>query len=192
VTEEPIQRAAALIRSGAVVGTPTDTVYGIAADPDQVVAVNLLFELKGRKETKPIGILGASAGEFRSWVELPLYALEWAEQFWPGPLTLVARALRALPPGIGDRRRRTVGVRVPKHPVTLELLNATGVLAVTSANLSGAPETLSDVEAAAALGDRVPFYVPGICPGALASTVVDVSRPRPRLLRPGPLVLDLG
>jgi L-threonylcarbamoyladenylate synthase len=189
---EAIQRAAELLRSAAVVGTPTDTVYGIAADPGQAMAVSLLFELKGRKETKPIGILGANADEFRSWVELPLYALEWAEQFWPGPLTLVARALRPLPPGVGDRRRRTVGVRVPNHPVTLELLGTAGVLAVTSANLAGARETLDDLEAAAALGDRVPFYLPGTCPGAVASTVVDVSRARPRILRAGPLDLDMG
>jgi tRNA threonylcarbamoyl adenosine modification protein (Sua5/YciO/YrdC/YwlC family) len=175
-----------------VVGTPTDTVYGVAADPGQVTAVNALFELKGRKETNPIGILGANADEFRTWVELPLYALEWTEQFWPGPLTLVALALRPLPQGVGDRRRRTVGVRVPNHPVTLELLDAAGVLAVTSANLAGAQETLNDVEAAAALGDLVPFYLPGTCPGAVASTVVDVSRPRPRILRSGPLELDLG
>jgi tRNA A37 threonylcarbamoyladenosine synthetase subunit TsaC/SUA5/YrdC len=85
-----------------------------------------------------------------------------------------------------------VGVRVPKHPVTLELLDAAGVLAVTSANLAGERESLNDVEAAAALGDRVPFYLPGICPGAVASTVVDVSRATPRILRPGPLELDLG
>ena len=192
MTVEAIQHAAELVRSGAVVGTPTDTVYGIAADPGRADAVARLFVLKGRRETKPIGILGASADEVGAWVELPLYALEWADQFWPGPLTLVARALRSLPQGVGDRRRRTVGVRVPNHPVTLELLEAAGVLAVTSANLAGAQETLNDSEAAAALGYRVPFYLPGTCPGAIASTVVDVSRPKPRILRPGPLELDLG
>ena len=186
------ERAVSILRSGEVVGTPTDTVYGIAADPDRVEAVARLFALKGRRETKPIGILGANADQVGAWVELPLYTLEWAEQFWPGPLTLVARALRPLPEGVGDRRRRTVGVRVPNHPVALELLESAGVLAVTSANLAGAQETLSDAEAAAALGDRVPFYLPGTCPGAVASTVVDVSRAKPRILRPGPLELDMG
>jgi L-threonylcarbamoyladenylate synthase len=189
---EATERAVGILRSGEVVGTPTDTVYGIAADPGRADAVARLFVLKGRRETKPIGILGANADEIGSWVELPLYALEWAEQFWPGPLTLVARALRPLPEGVGDRRRRTVGVRVPNHPVTLDLLEAAGVLAVTSANLAGTHETLNDAEAAAALGDRVPFYLPGTCPGAVASTVVDVSRAKPRILRPGPLELDLG
>lgn len=189
---EATERAVGILRSGEVVGTPTDTVYGIAADPGRADAVARLFALKGRRETQPIGILGADADEIGAWVELPLYALEWAEQFWPGPLTLVARALRPLPEGVGDRRRRTVGVRVPNHPVTLELLEAAGVLAVTSANLAGAPETLNDAEAAAALGDRVPFYLPGTCPGAVASTVVDVSRAKPRILRPGPVELDVG
>ena len=192
MTVEAIHHAAGLLRSGSVVGAPTDTVYGIAADPDRADAVARLFVLKGRRETKPIGILGADADAIGAWVELPLYALEWADHHWPGPLTLVARALRPLPQGVGDRRRRTVGVRVPNHPVTLELLEAAGVLAVTSANLAGAQETLNDAEAAAALGDRVPFYLRGTCPGAVASTVVDVSRAKPRLLRPGPLELDLG
>jgi len=189
---ERLQNALDLLRAGGVVGTPTDTVYGIAADPRRADAVALLFTLKGRRGTKPIGLLLANSDEVLSQVELPLYALEWTEQYWPGPLTLVARALGTLPDGVGDRRRRTVGVRVPNHPVALELLGAFGPLAVTSANLAGAPETRNEVEAEAALGDRVAFYLPGTCPGLVASTVVDVSRAKPRILRPGALELDLG
>jgi L-threonylcarbamoyladenylate synthase len=189
---EGIDQAVGHLRSGEVVGVPTDTVYGIAADPHQPAAVELLFSLKGRRGTKPIGVLLADRDAARSMVMLPLYALEWTERFWPGPLTLVARSMASLPVGVGDRRRRSVGVRVPDHSLTLALLQAYGPLAVTSANRAGGSETLNDSDARSTLGDLVPYYLRGDCPGALASTVVDVTRDKPRILREGPLDLGLG
>ena len=189
---DAIERAAKLLREGKVVGIPTDTVYGVGADPLQPWAVSSLFELKGRELTKPIGILVADVEEARSLVQLPLYALEWSERYWPGPLTLVARPVSPLPVGVGDAERRTVGVRVPDHPVTLAVLEAFGSLAVTSANPAGGAETLDEVAAAASLGDLVPFYVPGHCPGTVASTVVDVTGGTARILRSGPLELGVS
>lgn len=185
-----IERAVKLLRAGAVVGIPTDTVYGVAADPFQPEAVRSLFHLKGRNLDKPIGILLADVDEARSLVELPLYALAWSERYWPGPLTLVAHPLSPLPEGVGDATRNTVGVRVPDHPVTLALLEAFGPLAVTSANPAGGAETLDDESATASLGSTVPFYLPGTCPGAVASTVVDVTGGKARILREGPLRLE--
>lgn len=187
---DAIEQAAALLRDGKVVGIPTDTVYGVAADPLQPEAVSYLFELKGRELTKPIGILVAKVDEARSLVQLPLYALDWSERYWPGPLTLVAHPMSPLPVGVGDAERNTVGIRVPDHPVTLALLEAFGPLAVTSANPAGGAETLDEIAAAASIGDVVPFYLPGRCPGAVASTVVDVTGGTARILRAGPL--DLG
>lgn len=187
---EGIDRAIALLRAGEVVGLPTDTVYGIAADPHQAEAVAALFSVKARPDTKPIGLLVADVESARSVVALPLYALEWIETYWPGPLTLVARSLSRLPVGVGDRRRRSVGVRVPDHPVALALLRAFGPLAVTSANEAGGPETTDDSAARLTLGDRVPLYLPGRCPAAVASTVVDVTRHKPRILRAGPINLE--
>lgn len=188
---EGIDQAVEYLWAGEVVGVPTDTVYGIAADPHQPAAVAALFTLKGRSDTKPIGILVADVEVALTMVSLPLYAVEWTRVYWPGSLTLVAKSNAMLPKGVGDRRRRSVGVRVPDHPVTQALLKAFGPLAVTSANLAGGPETVDESAARTTLGDRVPFYLPGNCPGAFASTVVDVTRHKPRILRAGPIDLFL-
>ena len=175
---------------GAVVGIPTDTVYGIAADPRNPGAVSRLFSIKGRSGSKPVGLLVADIDSALKMVELPEYALEWARSFWPGPLNLVGVARFELPEGVGDRDRGTVGVRVPNLATTQEILGAFGPLAVTSANRSGAQETLDDIGARAALGDLVDIYVPGSCPGTMSSTTADVTRAKPILLRQGPI--DLG
>ena len=103
---------------------PTDTVYGIGADPRNVVAVGRLFSIKGRSETKPVGLLVADIDSALEIVELPDYALEWAKSFWPGPLNLVAFARSVLPQGVGDADRGTVGVRVPDHVTVLDILRA--------------------------------------------------------------------
>lgn len=175
---------------GAVVGIPTDTVYGIAASPNHPIAVARLFSIKGRPDGKPVGLLVADVGSALEMVELPEYAVEWTRSFWPGPLNLVGAARFELPDGIGDRDHGTVGVRVPDHPMTRELLAASGPLAVTSANRSGEQETLDHIEARAALGDLVDLYIPGRCPGTVSSTTVDVTGAEPVLLRKGPV--DLG
>ena len=175
---------------GEVVGIPTDTVYGIAADPNSRTAVGRLFAIKGRADSKPVGLLVADLDTALDVVALPGYALEWARLYWPGPLNLVAVSRSVLPEGVGDAGRGTVGVRVPDHLTTRAILAAFGPLAVTSANRSGGPETLDEAEARGALGDLIDLYVPGRCPGAISSTTVDVTGPKPVLLRKGPL--DLG
>ncbi|MFO7299647.1 MAG: L-threonylcarbamoyladenylate synthase [Actinomycetes bacterium] len=181
-----IARAVEVVRAGGVVGLPTDTVYGIGVDPLQEEAVARLFELKGRPPARPIGILVASLETARELGEIDGYALELARAHWPGALTLVVHARVILPDWVGDRNARTVGIRVPAHPVALELLEAAGPMSVTSANLSGRPDTMDDTEARAVFGDRV-HYVPGSCPGGRPSTVVDATGPRPVVLRRGPV-----
>ena len=175
---------------GAVVGLPTDTVYGLAADPRSPSAVARLFSIKGRPDDKPVGLLVADLDSALGIVDLPEYAVRWARSFWPGPLNLVGAARFELPVGVGDRALGTVGVRVPDHLTTRAILDACGPLAVTSANRSGGEETLDDASARAALGQLVDLYVVGQCPGAVSSTTVDVTGPEPVLLRKGPL--DLG
>ena len=176
---------------GSVVGLPTDTVYGVAADPRNRSAVARLFSIKGRPEDKPVGLLVADLESALGIVDLPDYAVRWAGSFWPGPLNLVGVAKLELPEGVGDRVRGTVGVRVPNHATTIEILTAFGPLAVTSANQSGGNETLDDASARAALGDLVDLYVVGECPGGMSSTTVDVTGAEPVLLRMGPLDLAL-
>ncbi len=112
-----------------------------------------------------------------------------AATHWPGALTLVARASRRLPRWIGNAGR-TVGVRMPDLDITLELLEATGPLAVTSANLAGESPALSDGDARSIFGSAVDLYLPGTCPGAAASTVVDVTGTSVIMLRQGPVEID--
>lgn len=190
MTVPSLQKITVALSRGAVVGMPTDTVYGIAADPRNSVAVGRLFAIKGRSEGKPIGLLVADIETALAMVELPGYAVEWAMSHWPGPLNLVGVARFELPEGVGERTRGTVGVRVPDLATTREILGAFGALAVTSANRSGESDTLDEAGARAALGDLVDMYVAGRCPGAISSTTVDVTGPEPVLLRQGPL--DLG
>jgi L-threonylcarbamoyladenylate synthase len=190
MTTPSLEEISDALSRGAVVGIPTDTVYGIAADPRNSIAVGRLFAIKERSEGKPVGLLVADIESALAMVELPDYAVEWARSHWPGPLNLVGVARFELPEGVGDRTRGTVGVRVPDLATTRVILGAFGALAVTSANRSGEKETLDETEARAALGDLVDMYVAGHCPGAVPSTTVDVTGPEPVLLRRGPL--DLG
>jgi tRNA threonylcarbamoyl adenosine modification protein (Sua5/YciO/YrdC/YwlC family) len=184
-----ISEAVEVIRAGGVVGVPTDTVYGIGVDPNDEESVGRLYELKGRPSGRPIGVLVASVAQAALIGDLSGAAAELASRHWPGPLTVVVRSRVVLPEWVGDRHTRSVGIRVPDHPVALALLEVAGPLAVTSANLSGDQESLSDVEARKVFGDRV-FYLTGTSPGGRASTVVDCTGDRPVLLRPGPVVLE--
>lgn len=175
------------VRRGQVVGLPTDTVYGIGVDPMQEQAVARLFELKGRPAAKPIGLLVASLEQAAEIGEIDGVAAELASRHWPGALTLVVTPKVILADWVGDAQRRTVGLRVPDHEITLELLSAAGPLAVTSANPSGGGESLNDEEARAVFGDRVAVYIPGRAPGGASSTVVDATGGEPVVLRPGPV-----
>jgi len=182
-----IEAAVEAVRAGQVVGVPTDTVYGIGVDPLNESAVARLFELKGRPEHKPVGLLAATVDQARQIGEIEGRAEELALAHWPGALTLVVTPLVILANWVGDAQRSTVGVRVPNHPVALELLEACGPLAVTSANRSGGVEARDDVEARSTFGDEVAVYLPGTAPGGEASTVVDATGARLLVLRQGPV-----
>lgn len=182
-----IAEAVQAIREGFVVGLPTDTVYGVGADPVNPDAVERLFDLKGRPEDKPIGLLVASVDQAAEIVELGEDARELATRHWPGALTLVMVPRVVLSDWVGHRQRRTVGVRVPDHRLALELLEVTGPLAVTSANWSGEPETMNDIDAREVFGDDVAVYLEGAAPGGVASTVVDTTGSTFTVLRQGPI-----
>ena len=184
-----IEDAVAAIRRGDVIGLPTDTVYGIAADPMSESAVARLFELKGRPDHKPIGLLVASLEQAREIGEMTSVAARLAAAHWPGALTLVVAPRVILADWVGDAQSQTVGLRVPDHPTTLQILAAAGPLAVTSANLSGGEESLSHDDAQTVFGELVPVYVEGRSPGGQSSTVVDVSGGEVVVLRQGPVHL---
>jgi tRNA threonylcarbamoyl adenosine modification protein (Sua5/YciO/YrdC/YwlC family) len=175
------------LNAGKLVGVPTDTVYGVAADPWSESGMNALFDLKGRGPEHPVALLVADLEQAHELVVITAIAERLAAEFWPGPLTLVLPAARDLPPWIGDQARGTVGVRVPQHPVALDLLDKAGTLAVTSANRSGEEAAADHEQALQIFGDAVIGYLEGAGSAGLASTVLDATVDPPAVLRAGPV-----
>jgi len=185
-----LAEAVAALQKGAVVGLPTDTVYGLGADPFSEKGVALLFALKDRPAVKPVPILAASVEHAARIAVLEGAALAAARAHWPGALTLVVPRVPGLPDWVGDPARNSVGVRVPDHPATLALLAASGPLAVTSANRSGEAPAADAAAARAMFGTRVAAYLPGSASNRAPSTVVDFTGPAPRVLRSGPVAWE--
>lgn len=173
-----LQQAADLLLAGGVVVLPTDTVYGLAAHPAHPAAVQRLYTIKGRQESKPIALLAADAAAVIHYgAQLPPAAMRLTAKFWPGALTLVL----ACAEGPNE------GFRVPAHDWTRALLAACGgVLRVTSANLSGAMPASSAVAALQSVGLEADLVIDdGTSPGGVASTVVRVTDGAPEILRLG-------
>ncbi|MGH2729749.1 MAG: L-threonylcarbamoyladenylate synthase [Actinomycetota bacterium] len=184
-----IKRAVEALLAGHVVVIPTDTVYGIAALPEIPAAVQAVFRAKGRTADKPLPVLAASASDLADVAILNERGKKLAERFWPGPLTLVLPRAPAFIHDLGGNEGATVAVRVPDNVITFELLQATGPLAVTSANLSGHPPATTLRAARAALGGAVEVGIDGgTCDGAPSSVVRLVDGPVE--MRAGPIALD--
>ena len=180
------------IRRGDLVVTPTDTVYGIAADAFNPTAVNLLLAAKGRGRDMPVPVLVASQQMADAVVDqMPEAGRLLADAFWPGALTLVVRHTVHLAWDLGETRG-TVAVRVPDHPIALSLIEQTGPLAVSSANRTGNPAPITAMDARLQLGGAVAVYLDaGPAPDVgLPSSIVDVTGDEPRLLRAGALDAD--
>ena len=186
-TSDTYLHAADVLRHGGVVALPTDTVYGIAARIDHPKAIRSLYTIKGRASEKAIAVLLAGLEELDSVaIEIPGSARRLAGEFWPGGLTLILRRNPDLPREIS--RSETIGLRVPDHPIALELLRETGPLAVTSANLSGDPNSLNAAAVRETLDGRIPLIIDGgTVPGGLASTVCDCTVVPPTVRRSGPV-----
>jgi len=183
---EGIKAAALALRSGELVVLPTDTLYGIGADAFYPSAVNGLLAAKGRGRDMPPPVLVGTVRAATALIEdFGQYGKDLIDEFWPGGLTLVCRANRSLNWDLGDTQG-TVAVRMPLHPVALELLKETGPLAVSSANRTGSPAATTAAEAQEQLGDAVSVYLDGgPCANDVASTIVDLTGNVPRLLRAG-------
>jgi L-threonylcarbamoyladenylate synthase len=188
---EGLAAAATALRTGELVVLPTDTVYGVGVDAFHPAAVTSLLAAKGRGREMPPPVLVGTVRAASALVEdFGTYGHDLIEEFWPGGLTLVCRASRTLNWDLGDTRG-TVAVRMPLHPVALELLKETGPLAVSSANRSGSPPAVTAAQAEQELGDVVSVYLDGgPCPGDVPSTIVDLTGATPRLLRVG--VVSIG
>lgn len=192
MTDPRVARAVDVLRAGGLVAIPTETVYGLAADASNPDAVRRIFAAKGRPADHPLIVHVASAAELPRWAAtVPPAARRLAEHCWPGPLTLlVPRAAHVLDVVTGGRP--TVGVRVPAHPLTLELLDAFGGgLAAPSANRFGHVSPTTAAHVVADLGDRVDLVLDGgPCRIGVESTIVDCTVEPPQLLRAGGITPD--
>jgi L-threonylcarbamoyladenylate synthase len=187
-----VDRALAVLRAGGLVAIPTETVYGLAADASNADAVRRIFSVKQRPADHPLIVHIASVEQLGEWAEtIPPSAVVLADACWPGPLTLlVPRSGRVVDVVTGGRM--SVGIRVPAHPLTLELLDRFGGgLAAPSANRFGrvSPTTADHVRDD--LGDDVDFVLDGgPCPIGVESTIVDCMVDPPQVLRPGAISAD--
>jgi tRNA threonylcarbamoyl adenosine modification protein (Sua5/YciO/YrdC/YwlC family) len=183
--------ATAAASAGNLVVMPTDTVYGIGADAFDSAAVRALLAAKGRGPDMPVPVLVGSWKTIEGLVmAVPPVATKLVEAFWPGGLSLVVEHAPSLTWDLGDAKG-TVMLRMPLHPVALDLLRSVGPMAVSSANRSGHPPAVTAAQAEEQLGDLVSVYLDGgTAPLGVASTVVDVTGPVPVLLRQGAVPLD--
>jgi L-threonylcarbamoyladenylate synthase len=178
--------AAAAVRAGRLAVIPTDTLYGIVADAFDARAVADLLAAKHRGPDMPLGVLVGSWSTIDGLVgTVPPVARDLVEAFWPGGLSIVLPHAPSLAWDLGTTRG-TVMLRMPLHPVALELLRETGPLAQSSANVSGQPPATTAQEARDQLGDAVEVYLDGgVCASGVGSTIVDLTGETPRLRREG-------
>lgn len=187
MTGTSIERALEILLNGGLVAIPTETVYGLAGDASNEAAVRRIFAAKGRPADHPLIVHVAAPEQLGDWAaSIPSAAAVLAETCWPGPLTLlVPKAPHVLSVVTGGRE--TVGVRVPAHPLTTELLSRFGGgLAAPSANRFGKVSPTTAAHVVADLGSRVDYVLDGgACPVGVESTIVDCSVEPPQILRPG-------
>ncbi len=187
-----VSRAAELLRAGKIVAYPTETFYGLAADPRNPVAVEAVFQAKGRPERMALPLIAADEESAALCVrELSGTAHRLAASFWPGALTLVLPASPILSPRLLGGGH-TVGIRISSHPVASALARAAGgPIVATSANRSGQVAPTSASEVLEAIGEEVALILDGgPTTGGLASTVIDLSTEPPRVIRSGAVPLS--
>ncbi len=176
--ERLIKYAADQIRAGKVLGMPTDTFYGLAADPLNLRAVDNVYEIKTRSRHKPLSLLIESVDQAEELAFLPDAFHELARKFWPGPLTMIVKASSRLPLKV-TANTGNVALRVPSAKIPLAVIKAAGIpITATSANLSGASECTSAEQVREQLDGRIEIIVDGgPSPRDVASTIVDLSDP---------------
>jgi tRNA threonylcarbamoyl adenosine modification protein (Sua5/YciO/YrdC/YwlC family) len=189
-----IASAAGAVKNGRLVVLPTDTVYGVGADAFDGAAVAALLSAKGRGRDMPVPVLVGSWHTIDGLaLTVPQATRDLIRAFWPGALSLVVRQAPSVQWDLGDARS-TVMLRMPLHPVAIELLREVGPMAVSSANVSGHPPAIAASDARRQLGDLVDVYLDaGPSAQQAASTILDLTGSAPRILRSGPVSAeDIG
>ena len=188
LSDGALEQILSFLRSGGVIGFPTDTAYGLGADPFNEQAVRRIFDIKGRAESKPILLLVDSVAMAARLAFLSDTALALAERFWPGPLTMILPARSSVPAAV-TAGTGTVGVRWPDTDFAGRLLHAWGQpITATSANRSGEPSCVTAAQVREQLGDSIDALVDGgELPARGGSTLLDLTGTPARLLRKGPI-----
>jgi L-threonylcarbamoyladenylate synthase len=184
--QQEIEKGVKILQNGGVIAFPTDTVYGLGADAFNAMAVEKIYEIKKRPKHRQFPLLIADVERLTSLTEsIPGIAWFLARQFWPGGLTLVLSKAASLPAYLAIES--TIAVRIPNHHVCLALIQNLGNPIIgTSANISGQPAALTAEEVEQQLGGKIDFIINGgKCPGGKESTIVDVARESPIILRQG-------
>lgn len=192
VTKDDIDYAARVIRQGGLVAVPTETVYGLSANGFDSTAVMHIYEVKNRPETKPISLLVRNMSDVEKvCADIPKSAYKLADAFWPGPLTMILKR-NASVPDIVTAGGNTVGVRAPRHPLTLALIEKCGVpLATPSANISGLESATNADEVLSYFYGKIECVIDGgESEFGVASTIVDLTGDNPIILRHGGLSAD--
>jgi L-threonylcarbamoyladenylate synthase len=189
--EAGIAAAVSACKGGRLVVLPTDTVYGVGADAFDNIAVAALLAAKGRGRDMPVPVLVGSWHTIDGLAHaVPQAARELIQAFWPGALSLIVRQAPSLQWDLGEARG-TVMLRMPLHPVAIELLREVGPMAVSSANISGRPPAVTADEALRQLADMVEVYLDaGPSAQQAPSTIVDLTGATARILRSGPVSDD--
>ena len=191
--EDKISAAAKILRDGGLVGIPTETVYGLAANGLDEKAVKRIFEAKGRPQDNPL-ILTIPGQQWlpRYCKDIPPLAYVLARKFWPGPLTMILKCRTDVVPSIITAGLDTVAMRCPNHPVTLAIIREAGIpVAAPSANTSGRPSCTTAQDVLEDMDGKIEGVVDGgPCTVGVESTILDLTCDPPRLLRPGGLPLE--
>jgi len=179
------QTAVDLIKKGDVVAFPTETVYGLGADANNILAIKKTYELKGRPSDNPLIVHVSSVSQAEKITfNLPDSFYKLANCYWPGPLTVIVNKAPILP-DIVTGGLPTVAVRMPNHPLALKLINQTGPLTAPSANKSGKPSPTKPEHLQHDYGDKLPILDGGPTTIGLESTILDLTAEHPEILRPG-------
>ena len=192
LTAADVERAAAILARGGLLGIPTETVYGLGANGLDPEAVAHIFEAKGRPQDNPL-ILHVPSAEWlaRYCADIPAAAYTLAERFWPGPLTMILRRKPVVPDAV-TAGLDTVGMRCPAHPVCRAIIAAAGVpVAAPSGNTSGRPSPTNMADMLEDMDGKIDGIVDGgPCAVGVESTIIDLTEEPPRLLRPGGVTLE--
>ena len=187
MNESIIRKAVEALKNGELVITPTESVYGLVADPSRPEAIEKIFQTKKRPHSQALSIHIADPEEVTQWAEnIDSEAKKLIEQYWPGPLTIILPKASHVPDSITGGQN-TVGLRCPDHPIAQALIRGVGHgLIMTSANISGEPSPTTAEEARAQLGEQVKIILDdGPCKHGIASTIIDATVQPMKIIRQG-------